>query len=182
MAQITMRLQDAGKHFEDRYAKRREVIIKTLQSAGRVALGSGIAQSIASLKRPPVNTGMYKKAFMALPHQTGVKLFNPLPYAPMIEHGRRPGTFPPIDAIAHWLAQKNLRTEPEAGKARGRRLLSGKTIGERHEEASATGLAFVVARAIARRGLDAKGVLTRAYRDTIRSMILEELKAVLNRV
>jgi hypothetical protein len=69
----------------------------------------------------------------------GASVANSAPYAPMIEEGRRPGKFPPLDVIRRWASRRLGLSGPEAARA-----------------------AFAIARAIARRGLRARKILERA--------------------
>lgn len=65
---------------------------------------------------------------------------SPLPYVRVIEEGRRPGQRPPpVGALELWVRRKIKKTGPRGG----RKSLS---------VAEARGLAFVIARAIGRRG------------------------------
>lgn len=72
-------------------------------------------------------------------------------YGPIIEHGRRPGEFPPLAAIAAWAMRRLRLTEREAKRA-----------------------AFPIARAIARRGLLPRRILANSS-DTILRLCTEEV-------
>jgi hypothetical protein len=100
----------------------------------------------ATLNAPPaspggsvgaVNTGYYRRAWKATRIPGGCAVYNAAPYSPIIEGGRRPGArMPPPRVLEGWV--------------RRRLGISGK---------EAKGVAFVVARAIAKRGLQARRVL-----------------------
>ena len=85
-----------------------------------------------------VNTGAYRRAWKAEPTADGIHVYSLSPYAGVIEYGRRPGArMPPEDAIARWAQRK---------------------LGLPYKRARA--VAFVMRRAIARRGLAPRKVLT----------------------
>lgn len=84
------------------------------------------------------NTGHYKRSWKAVPTSSGADVLNTAGYAAVIEHGRRPGSrFPPLGAIQAWARRR---------------------LGLSQSEAKAA--AFPIARAIARRGLVGRKVLT----------------------
>jgi hypothetical protein len=86
------------------------------------------------------NIGVYKRSWKAIKIAGGARVYNDTPYAAVIELGRRPGArMPPSSVLAHW-AQRKLGLSAAEAKSAG----------------------FVIARAIARRGLPARLVLTKA--------------------
>ena len=88
--------------------------------------------------RTPVNTGQLRQSIThqilsPFPNLVG-SAGSPQPYAPVMEEGRRPGAkMPPVDAIKLWVVRK-LGIPPE----------------------EADGVAFVIARSIARKGIEGK--------------------------
>jgi hypothetical protein len=88
--------------------------------------------------RTPVNTGQLRQSIThqilsPFPNLIG-QVGSPLPYAPVMEEGRRPGAkMPPVDAIKLWVVRK-LGIPPE----------------------EADGVAFVIARSIARKGIEGR--------------------------
>lgn len=88
-----------------------------------------------------VNTGAYRRAWKVEPIEDGIHVYSLSPYAGVIEYGRRPGArMPPTypeDVIARW-AQRKLGLPYKRAKA----------------------VSFVMRRAIARRGLAPRKVLT----------------------
>lgn len=84
-----------------------------------------------------VNTGFYKKAWKIQMLPDGARVFNAATYAGIIDFGRRPGKFPPKEVIVRWIQRRLQKPEKEARK-----------------------MAFVVQRAIAKRGLLARRVLS----------------------
>jgi hypothetical protein len=106
------------------------------------------------------NYGDYLRAWKSVPISNGARVFNDRPYAAIIELGRRAGARqPPPDAMAHW-AQRRLGVSKKEAKR----------------------LAFQVGRAISRRGLAPRLVLSSALpeiMDVVREEIVRELEAVL---
>lgn len=99
-----------------------------------------VAEEIARTNPPPVSTGEYQRSWYAAPTAEGAKFFNPLPYAAVIEHGRRKGAKqPPLGPLQRWAYLKGLAASEE----------------------EARGIAFAIARKISREGLPAKNVLER---------------------
>jgi hypothetical protein len=88
--------------------------------------------------RTPVNTGQLRQSIThqilsPFPNLVG-SVGSPQPYAPVMEEGRRPGAkMPPVDAIKLWVVRK-LGIPPE----------------------EADGVAFVIARSIARKGIEGR--------------------------
>ena len=84
-----------------------------------------------------VNLGVFYRGWRAARTEGGAVIFNDTPYASVIERGRRPGARPPPSAVLiPWLRRKAHMTEAEAKR-----------------------LAFVVARAIGRRGQEGRFIL-----------------------
>jgi hypothetical protein len=104
-----------------------------------------------------VNTGHYKRAWKAEQLPDGARVYNQAPYAAVIEHGRRPGTFPPLKQIERW-AQRRMGLTPKEAKA----------------------AAYPIARAIARRGLQGRKVMTNVQPQIERDF-LEEVRKELER-
>jgi hypothetical protein len=93
---------------------------------------SGIGQGGA------VNTGNYLRRWRAMRQANGASVYNPTPYAGVIELGRRPGSrMPPVGIIARWI-QRRLSVSIEVARQS----------------------AFIIARAIAERGLLGRRVMT----------------------
>lgn len=104
-----------------------------------------------------VNTGNYKRSWKMQPTPDGAHVFNAARYAGIIEHGRRPGGFPPLALMRDWAQRRLGLSREEAERA-----------------------AFPIARAIARRGLLARRVLTDSL-PTIEKDFLEEVENELER-
>jgi hypothetical protein len=125
--------------------------------------------------RGAVNTGAFKRSWKASREEYGARVYNDRPYAGVVEHGRRRGKFPPIDEIARW-AQRKLTVRSASKRS--------KTGYRRMKESEARGVAFVIARAIARRGLKGRKILTNsqpAIRNFLRAEVHDELEKALAR-
>lgn len=95
----------------------------------------------------------------------GAVVYNGSPYAYYVEIGRRPGRPPPIGAIARWLIKKKLVKLPKV-----RSSLTAKGQAKAHKArakryAIARSMAYVIARAIGRRGIKGKFILASVVRD-----------------
>jgi hypothetical protein len=104
------------------------------------------------------NTGDYARGWKSEPTPTGALVFNLMPYSGVIEFGRRRGARPPpLAPIAHWLQRRAGLSKSEA-----------------------EGAAFPVSKAIGKRGLRARRVLTGARKEITR-FIHEEIRRALDR-
>jgi hypothetical protein len=107
-----------------------------------------------------VNVGTYRRSWQTEVTPGRLAVFNRSSYAGIIEYGRRPGSrMPPREAVARW-AQRKLGLS----------------------EADARAAAFVMARAIAKRGLRARRVLGGAEAEMgviVRDEITKALSAAL---
>jgi hypothetical protein len=128
---------------------------------------SGGMRGIAILQRRTQEEGMvdrggYIQRWKHSVSKQMVRFWNEAPYAIIIEEGRRPGARqPPTKSLIPWVQRK---------------LGVGRT--------EAKGVAFVVARAIARRGLPAHRILSRATEElgrALREEITAELQAEMRR-
>lgn len=97
------------------------------------------------------NTGRYLRAWRSGPTEHGARVYNGVPYAGVIESGRRRGKFPPIETIKRWAQRKLGLSRREAERA-----------------------AFPIARAIARRGLRARHVMS-SRKDAMIAAVREEV-------
>ena len=127
----------------DQYAQHMASLPRKMQRAVKMSLYSSALQGVALVRESArqkgvLDQGHYIRAWQAGKTQLGAELFNTEPYSDVIELGRRPGSFPPVDPLVGWV-ERNLSIGP----------------GESVEQ-----VAFLVARAIYRRGLPARHVLT----------------------
>jgi hypothetical protein len=98
-----------------------------------------------------VNTGYYKRAWKLDALPDGARLYNQAPYAGVIEHGRRPNSaFPPLQAIEDWARRRLGLSKAEAKRA-----------------------AYPIAKAIAKRGLQGRKVLTSSLPDITKFFTIE---------
>lgn len=165
-----------------------------------------------------VNTGAFARSWRAIPLPDGAALTNSSSYAPVIEYGRRPGTFPPKAPLIEWI-KRRLLTKPKTKKRRGpresaesshakaeqRRLeaaikrvgahdpkygprrrppdarkAKGRRIASLDDQAAR--LYFPIARAIARRGLIGRKIITaQVAQDAIIDIVQREVAAELGR-
>lgn len=103
-----------------------------------------------------VDTRHYLRGWKAQRTNSGAVIFNDTPYAGVIELGRRPGARPPPSKmLMPWLRHKLHLSESEA-----------------------VGMAFVVARAIGRRGQAGRHVLDASVPDIVRYVYEEIGKAL----
>jgi hypothetical protein len=115
--------------------------LRALQVTARTRGVRIVQDQVRRASPPPVNTEAYRQAWKAADLERGAVIYNALPYAAVIEHGRRPGArMPPVSALVPWVMRKL--------KVKG--------------EGAARGIAFVIARRIAQRGLPARGILAAA--------------------
>lgn len=134
--------------FRERHAERYARVVRAVQDTVMVN-GPGLAvrqtQAGSARLRPPINLANYLRGWQAAKLSNGAVLYNDTVYAGIIERGRRPGKMPPKEAIRQWLEQK----------------LRGRMRNRGRRQAEAARLAFVVARAIGRRGLPAHRILAK---------------------
>lgn len=105
-----------------------------------------------------VNTGALLRGWRAVPEPNGVLVTNSVPYAPVVEYGRRAGARqPPLRVIEQW-ARRRLRLNAKEAKA----------------------AAYPIARAIAKRGLDARLILTDKL-TPLKELVMVAVRAELRR-
>lgn len=89
---------------------------------------------------PPVDRGLYRAAWATTRTDGGGDVYNPLPYAPIIEWGARAANIKigkvMIDALTEWVLRKG--------------LVSGKS---KDAASEARGVAFAIANAMRKRGI-----------------------------
>lgn len=100
-----------------------------------------------------VNLGAFLRSWKAERLSDGARVYNISPHAPVVEHGRRQNKKPPpSDVIARWLQRRLGMAEDEA-----------------------RGMAFVVARAIGKRGLKGRKI-SEGGQEEISEVALEEIE------
>lgn len=141
----------------------RATALRGIRNGMRLYAEQHVQRSIDSFSRPPVSTGAYRRSWHVEDTKEGSRIYNPLPYAPVIEYGRRAGARqPPTKALIPWVIKKG--------------LVRGGNV-----QAKARGLAFVIARSIAKKGTPARPVLRRAMKQ-VYPLVLQEIKEEFKRV
>jgi hypothetical protein len=104
-----------------------------------------------------VDTGRLKSSFIVEPLANGALLANAAPYFDVMDQGRRAGgKLPPLEPILQWVLRKRLlKTRTGTGRTRASVNRSAKLLKE------AKGLAFVIRRSIARKGIAPREITTR---------------------
>jgi hypothetical protein len=132
-------------------AMRGRVVVERLTREAPAANPAGVGSGGA------VDTGAFLRAWKAEATQDGARLYNDAPHAPIVERGRRAGAaMPPPDAIARWVRRRLGVSESEARS-----------------------VAFVVARAIATRGLVGRKIAERAAPE-IAKLAVDEIRRELD--
>ena len=121
--------------------------------------------------------GTYRLGWKARPTGHGATLFNDAVHAPIIEDGRRPGArMPPVAVIQRWAERKLHLTDRALEKAVAKSGKGKKTKALREAaKIDARGIAFLMARAIGRRGIKGKHVLRNAVPALIK-IVQEEVE------
>ena len=179
-------LADIGKWPKQVVHQYHKGIVDTIRVSVRMHAPVLFQASIAGVRpHQPVNTGEYKRSGKVVNIADGAMFYNPTKQASIIDRGRRPGTGVSREgqeAIARWVHLHGM-DRPTAGQmrfARSRRARKGGAARFRKilEEDRARSIAFLIARAIKRRGLPAKNVisgieveLTKRVLDDVEAMI-----------
>lgn len=126
-----------------------------------------IAQSLIDAESPkPVDRGTYRRSFRAQDVANGVVFYNSALHGPIIEDGRRPGSrLPPVDVIEDWVRRKGIGTTltgpvqaSHGPRQKGRKGTSDRARAVANQQ---HGIALMIARKIAARGLPAHHILAR---------------------
>lgn len=160
----SIRLEDLPAELRARLEQFEEAGVRALRRAARRGLGVVQRTIAATAPYAPVDSAQYRRGWTVSNVADGAVVFNPVPYAPVIEEGSRPHT-PPIGPLLEWARRKlrgrvfvshtRLRDRKEI-KARGQQLL------DLREEA-AQGLAHGVMWKIRHRGQPGRKVLERSW-------------------
>jgi hypothetical protein len=136
--------------------RRRDAVVEAIQVTCTTRGLSAVQQVINGLQPPPVDRGTYRQRFKVRMLKTGAAIYNSLPYAPVIEWGRRAGAkMPPPAALVDWVIRKGLVPRVRKGKSG-----KGWTVWDQRE--AAMQIAWMIARAIQKRGQPARAVLSQA--------------------
>jgi hypothetical protein len=135
--------------------KLRRNVIRGLRAAALRLETLVVEELETATPHPAVATSALKRSVSVERVEDGAVVAVTAPHAPMIENGTRP-FFPPIGPLAEWALQKGLAKTP----------------------AEARGVAFVVARKIAERGIEPRHFFKKAwdrFPDALRAEIREAL-------
>lgn len=110
------------------------------------------------VERTPTNRGRLRTGIHTFIAEAGSEIAGfvrtqPLAYAEVMEYGRDPGKFPPIDAIARWVHDKGIGGEIRT-ISRGPR--KGTEYLKRAPKSASRRIAFLIARKIAKEGIEGK--------------------------
>jgi hypothetical protein len=133
MATLTIRIEGLDKML--RKAEGRHLLSLPLRGAFE---RSGYVVEVNAKQRAPVDRGQLRAGITHTVDSEQIPQFveigtRNIPYAPAVHDGRAPGSFPPVQAIAAWAARKSITADP-----------------------------YILARAIARRGIKGRPFLTDA--------------------
>ena len=164
-------------------------ISKTLWTTVSMHALPMIQAAIDSYPRPRVSTGMTRRAWKVARDADGVVIYNPKISASIDEHSRRPGfgvSREGREAIARWVHLHGMDKAPlsrreRATRRRMRASGSDKAAvrfrGKWQQESRANAIAFLIARAIKRRGIPAQPVLA-----PVRPVLLRLVVDAINRI
>lgn len=128
---------------------------------GREMLRARTATFIATggFKMGIIDTGRYYRGWAVRRIPAGFSLYNRAPYADVIEFGRRPGAKPPPSkALIGWV-MRNIGGGVTKETTKGGVFSTRVTKIKRTADSKVAGIAYVIARAIGRRGIKGKLVM-----------------------
>ena len=189
----SVNISDLAKWPKVMVGKYHREIVKQIQVSVKMHAPAIIQAIIDGAKPyPPVNTGEYRRNWKVRNITDGALLYNPTKQAGIIERGRRPGfgvSREGQEALARWVHLHGMDRQPSSLRERrtARRMraagISKQGLRARKiwtQENRARGIAFVIARAIKRRGLPAKNILGQA-KPIITMQVLNDVDAVMVR-
>lgn len=146
MAQFSVDLKDLGAALAKDVKGRYSAALSAMRRTART-YGPRLAQTAVDAAQPkPVDRGTYRRSFQAEDTPDGVLFGNVSPHAGLIEEGRRAGApMPPLAPIAAWAQRKKI-------------ALRGKSV---KRQKAAMRIAYVIARAIARRGIPGHHIMAK---------------------
>lgn len=147
---------ELAKVIMDDHFERVEEGIRAIQRTVAVE-GPRIFQEEVDRTEPhkPVDRGEYRRHARVYETPRGAIFANDAPHAPIVEDGRRPGRWPPRDAIEGWVRRKfRLRISELVPARQGRSVRAAR-------ERWFRSMAFLVSRKIARRGIEGRHVMAR---------------------
>ncbi len=163
----TISVRDLGR-YERRLGAALPAAIKAAMWRGARAA----VMAIASVPNQPRDLGGYAAGWAAMSTPTGVVIRNRAPHAIFVERGRRPGARqPPAAALAGWVI-RHWGVSP---------VLRGKGGKFRSNRDAVMEAAWMLSRAIARRGIAARPLLLAPnMRDFTRVVVDREVKRALD--
>jgi len=138
-----------------------------LPKAAKRGILSGAMRALPIMQRRTteagaVNTRTLLRAWKAERTENGAIIYNSMPYSGVVEYGRRPGKFPPKEAIARWAQRRMGLSRKESLQA-----------------------AFLISRSIAKRGIKARRIAegaTKEITDAIMTEVDREIAKELEQV
>ena len=126
----------------------------TVLKGAKLGAYRGVAELQNTSMREALDRSAYARGWRFSVSDRTIIIYNPVKYAGVIEDGRRAGEkMPPPAALEAWVRRHlNVEYITKKGVAKARKV--------RKDEAP--GLAFIVARAIGKRGIKGKHILARA--------------------
>lgn len=114
----TVDLKDAGAMYGKMGKELRAAAVRGLQRAALRGLAEIKARIIPSRTPQPVDRGVYRAGWNVELLSDGAAIYNPLPYAAMIEYGVKPGNVrigaAMIQALSEWVVRKGLASSADA--------------------------------------------------------------------
>jgi hypothetical protein len=184
----TVKLADIGKWPQQVVHQYHGGIVSTIRTSLRMHAPVLFQDAIAAVKPyQPVNTGDYKRSGKVVNITDGAMFFNPTKQASIIDKGRRRGkgvSREGQEALARWVHLHGMDrpTTAQLRFARGRKARRGSAARFRRilQEDRARAVAFLIARAIKRRGLPAKNVIS-GMKGKLTSLVLNDVEAMIAR-
>ena len=166
MATRVMTLDHLAKQFRSLGARYMPTVMKGAASAGERARAYLVQES---QRKKIVDRGGYVRGWKSLVQTNKLEIYNQAPYSAVIELGRRPGSRPPPSHVLIPWVRRHITIEKtfKSGARKGQKVRTKPPMDK------ATSIAFLIARAIGRRGQPGKYVLTDARRHIERFILLE---------
>lgn len=169
MGTIKINVSDLGK-YQQALGRRFEGVVRRGLLSGAMACIPilQLATRTASAAKPgsggangAVNTGAFLRGWRAEKVEQGARVFNRAPHAAFVEEGRKPGKAPPVAPIIKWMKQRGIAKGLKGGAKK---------------------IAWLIARAIGRRGLLGRKVMERSAKEmekVVQREVIRELDKAL---
>ncbi len=170
MASYSVTPRQLGVLITRGHQARMEKITSAIRTTVRTA-GLAIVQDVIQREIPrPVATAGYRRSWHAVNTPGGATLYNDAPHAIFVENGRKAGSkFPPLSVIVDWVILKGLV------KGTARKTRHSASTNQLKEAAR---IAFVIARAIAKRGMRGHHIMEKT-RDRLNPAVKDAIIAAL---